>query len=427
MNSYYKKIFRYKKSIFFIFYFTILLGYFFNEDTLGGAKPDFLYHFILSEKFSNNFFQTLRDFGDKNAAAITRNSPIFWIIIGFLNKIFSLETIRLLNTLCPILISFVFYKCLQLKYKNQKEIFLILLSSVIFLSPTIRSLSIWPYSLIWGLLLFTISIYFFLKFENNNNEKISFLLSLKLLSCLILSSYIYPSFGIFCIYYYYYFYKKFGISKYFFYLLLYSVLLSLPAIYYIFTKDVLKIFNDAQGLDIELSQAYNLSNKIMIISTMFLFFILPIINWRETLIEFKKTNQKTLIFIFIFSFINIYFFNFPYIEGGSWGGGFFHKLSNMLFYNNFVFYISFVLSIFIIYFVLFKKWNNYLLLILLIAFNPQFTIYHKYFDPLIYMLFLTLFQLNMDKHFFRKKYKIFQLYFLFTGYLTMAFLKNYWL
>ena len=35
-----------------------------------------------------------------------------------------------------------------------------------------------------------------------------------------------------------------------------------------------------------------------------------------------------------------------------WGGGFFHKLSNMFFYNNFVFYISFVLSIFIIYFVL---------------------------------------------------------------------------
>ena len=160
---------------------------------------------------------------------------------------------------------------------------------------------------------------------------------------------------------------------------------------------------------------------------MFLFFILPIINWRETLIEFKKTNHRTLIFIFIFSFINIYFFNFPYIEGGAWGGGFFHKLSNMFFYNNFVFYISFVLSIFIIYFVLFKKWNNYLLLILLIAFNPQFTIYNKYFDPLIYILFLTLFQLNMDKHFFKKKYKIFQLYFLFIGYLTMAFLKNYWL
>ena len=165
----------------------------------------------------------------------------------------------------------------------------------------------------------------------------------------------------------------------------------------------------------------------MIISTMFLFFTLPIINWKETLIKLRKANHKVFIFILIFSFINIYFFNFSYIEGGSWGGGFFHKFSNFFFGNNFIFYVIFILSTFIIYSILDKKWENYLLLVLLIAFNPQYTIYNKYFDPLIYILFLNLFQLNMNKHFFNKKYKIFQLYFLFTGYLTVAFLKNYWL
>ena len=426
MSLNYKKIYNHKEIIFFIFYSTVLLGYLFNEDTLGGAKPDFLYHFIIAEKFNNNFFQTYREFGDINTAT-TRNSPVFWIIIGFLNKIFSIDTIRFLNTFCSLLISFTLYKCLQLKFYNQKKIFLILLSSTIFLSPTIRSLSIWPYSLIWGLLLFTISIYYFLKFEKSIDKETSFILSRKLLLFLILSSYIYPSFGIFCIYFYFHIYNRFGISKHLFFLLFYSLLLSMPAIYYIFTKDIIKIFNDAQGLGISTSQAFNLSNKIMIISTMFLFFTLPIINWKETLIKLRKANHKVFIFILIFSFINIYFFNFSYIEGGSWGGGFFHKFSNFFFGNNFIFYVIFILSTFIIYSILDKKWENYLLLVLLIAFNPQYTIYNKYFDPLIYILFLNLFHLNLNKHFFNKKYKIFQLYFLFTGYLTLAFLKNYWL
>jgi len=113
------------------------------------------------------------------------------------------------------------------------------------------------------------------------------------------------------------------------------------------------------------------------------------------------------------------------VEGGAWGGGFFHKFSNMFFDNNLIFYIIFILSILTIYSVLLKTWNNYSLLILLIIFNPQFTIYNKYYDPLIYVLFLTLFQLDMDRHYFKKKYRHIQLYFLSIGYLTMAFFKNY--
>ena len=52
-------------------------------------------------------------------------------------------------------------------------------------------------------------------------------------------------------------------------------------------------------------------------------------------------------------------------------------------------------------------------------------IYNKYYDPLIYILFLTLFHLDMDRHYFKKKYKHVQLYCLSIGYLTIAFFKNY--
>jgi len=419
----YKKFYNHKELIFLILYSTILFGYFFNEDTLGGARNDFLHHYEISEKFNNNFFQTFIMFGD--GLLDTRNSPVFWLIIGFLDKIFSLDTIRLLNSSCSLLIGVFFYKCLLLKFGNQKKKFLILLSSIIFLSPTIRSLSIWPYSLIWGLLFFIISIYYFLQFEKTKNTKINFIISVKLLFFLILSSYIYPSFAVFFLYFFFHIFQKFKFSKYLFFLLFYSLILSIPAIYYFFENDVLSRFNASQGLSVSHSQSLNLSNKIMIISTMFLFFILPIINLKETFLGFTKINYQIFLIIFLFSIINIYFFNFPFVEGGAWGGGFFHKFSNMFFDNNLIFYIIFILSILTIYSVLLKTWNNYSLLILLIIFNPQFTIYNKYYDPLIYVLFLTLFQLDMDRHYFKKKYRHIQLYFLSIGYLAMAFFNNY--
>jgi len=422
MNLNYKKFYNYEELVFLFFYFTILLGYFFNEDTLGGAKPDFLYHYKISQAFNGDFFQTFKMFGD---SIHTRNSPIFWIIIGFLDKVFSLEVIRLLNSLISLLIAIFFFKCLELKFKDQKKISLILLSSTVFLSPTIRSLSVWPYSITWSLLFFIISLYYFLKLEKKIDIKIYFVISLKLLFFLILSSYIYPSFAVFFLYFIFHIYQKIRLSKYLYFLFSYSLILSIPAIYYILNTDVFSSFGNAQGVSVKNTQVYNLSNKIMIISTMFLFFVLPILNLKKIFIDILKINFQVLLFIFLFSVLNIYFFNFPFIDGGRWGGGFFHKLSNMIFDNNFIFYCVFTLSLIVSYSVLSKNWNNYLLLILLILFNPQFTIYHKYYDPLIFILFLTLFEFNLKEHFFNKKFKYLQLFSFSGGFLALALLKNY--
>ena len=49
-----------------------------------------------------------------------------------------------------------------------KNIFLLFVS-LIFLSPTFRSLSIWPDSRLSGLLIFTIGIFFYLKFLDQKN------------------------------------------------------------------------------------------------------------------------------------------------------------------------------------------------------------------------------------------------------------------
>ena len=238
----YKKIFLNKNIIFIIFYLTILVGFYFDEDSLGGAKHDFLNLYLIVERFNINFIETLKNFGNPDFDLPTRNSPIFWIIFSFLNKIIPIEILRLFNSFASLLIGIYFFKCLKLKFKEQKEITLVFLSSIIFLSPTIRSLSIWPYSLIWGLLFLTISIYYFLRFKEENSIHNKFILSIKFLSFLILSSYIWPTFGVLIIFYVLHLFEEFKFSKYIFILFSYCLVLSTPFLFYIKSFDIIRFF-----------------------------------------------------------------------------------------------------------------------------------------------------------------------------------------
>ena len=193
--------------------------------------------------------------------------------------------------------------------------------------------------------------------------------------------------------------------------------------YYIVEKDVITSFTHAQGISTSLGESLNISNKIIIISTMILFFILPIINLNELLRKLKDIKILSLIIMFIFFAVNIYFFNFPSMKVGGFGGGFFYKLSNLIFENNYLFFLSFLISIITIYLTTYRNWNNYFIFLLLILFNPQLTIYNKYYDPLIYIIFLLLINFDANKHFFEKKYNYLQLYFLYIAYLLMGLLK----
>ena len=150
---------------FFICYLSIILGFYLDENSICGAKQDYIYHLQFIEEFKNNFSLAIENFGTSSAHDNlgTRNSPVFFIVFGLLNKIFQLNDLRILNTLISLLIVITFYNCLLLKYKNIKKIELIILSSLLFLSPTIRSLSIWPYSLLWGLFFFFNSNIFLFK------------------------------------------------------------------------------------------------------------------------------------------------------------------------------------------------------------------------------------------------------------------------
>ena len=204
-------------------------------------------------------------------------------------------------------------------------------------------------------------------------------------------------------------------------LLFISAILAIPCIIYLITKNFYTSFDSSQGIDVPLSKSLNISNKILIISSIFLYFILPIINFKETLYKIKKIKLTKIIFLAIFCFINIYFFNFP---NDNWGGGFFHKVSNLLFSDDYLFFFSAFFSILIIYTILEKEFKNYLLLAILIIYNPQLTIYLKYFDPLIFMIFLTLFNFDFEKHFVNKSFKYYQFYGVIIFYYIAVYSKK---
>ena len=62
-----------------IIYFSIIVGYFFGEDSIGGAYRDYNSHQHIAEKFNENFIFTLLNYDDLGH----RHSPLFYILKSF--------------------------------------------------------------------------------------------------------------------------------------------------------------------------------------------------------------------------------------------------------------------------------------------------------------------------------------------------------
>ena len=398
----------------YIYFFPIILilsiglGYYFKEDSLGGAQHDYLFHKKFFFLFLNDFKQTFSSYGSEELSA--RNSPVFYIIFAFLLKIgFTIENLRYASPLILIGYFYIFQKCLNLKYKNINVSYQILFASVILVSPTIRSLIIWPYPLIWALLIFSFSIFFFLKFQNNKKEKSAFKYSVYNVIFVAFSSYITPNFAVFSLYFLFCYFQYYGFSKKIYFIILLNIILALPALYYYFLKDFYIFSHDIYKVDS--FTKYNIFNKIIITSSLVLFYFLPFIKLNKLSLNSVATYllSPKLRLLLLISLIFYFFFNFP---SGA-GGGIFYHLSNKILGNSHILYLVFILSLIIFDLHGFFTKKNIVLFFCLIIFNPQLSIYHKYFDPLIYFLILFLFEIkNVDSIKLSKKlyFKILILY-----------------
>jgi hypothetical protein len=205
-------------------------------------------------------------------------------------------------------------------------------------------------------------------------------------------------------------------------LLLFIFIASVPSLYYIFILDVnFLVAGKTPGLNNEsINFSFNLSDKLMIISSIIFFHLSPILIMDNFFNQFKTFLIKRLIILVPLVACLIYFFNY---QLSYTGGGVFFILSNLLFDNNYCFYIG---SLFFIGFVLYiasLSLNNFFLLTLLIVSNIQNTIYHKYYEPLIFIIFFTLIKYPGIENFLKKKNNILYIYLLSVIYILMRAFK----
>lgn len=140
-----------KVTFVFILYFSLLIGFFFNENSTGGAYLDYLNQKKISQDFAKDFYKTFFSF-DKYS---TRHSPILIIFLSFFEKINLNDIfIRFINLHICLLLPILFWLILKEKFKKIDSYKLLLIVGLIFLSPIFRSLSVWPDSRIYGLIFF---------------------------------------------------------------------------------------------------------------------------------------------------------------------------------------------------------------------------------------------------------------------------------
>jgi len=401
-------------NLIFIFYSFFILGFFLNSDPNSGAFGDYQNHIRVINDFKNSLIDTLLNYDSYN----TRHSPVLYIIISFFYKLnIPDQIIRIFSIHLCLFLPFIFYKCLLTKYPKVNKEILILFSGIILISPTFWSLSIWPDSRLFGLIFFCLSIYYFLKFEFEKEN--NFKNAIKCILSYTLASYFSPNFSIFSIFYFYFFLKEFHLSKKIIYIVLLNIVLSLPAIIYIFSLETIFLFNHAiPGGKIGNLQIFNFSNKILIIFSIISFYIIPFYITKSIKLNFwsYKLITSSLAIVLLLA---IYFDYNYYLTGG----GIFFKISYFLTKNNYLFFITCFFSTIFILNIMKMNFRNSILIILLILSNPQYTIYHKYYDPLLLILFTLLFSVNLNiRNFFN--YRSLIIFYIYSGsFLIINFLK----
>ena len=399
--------------IYILLYISLISSFLLGENSTGGAIKDYINHKNISLDFSNNFSETFFNYEKYN----TRHSPVLTIFLSFFEKIKLNDfLIRFIHLNISLILPIYFYKSLNLVIKNKNTAFFLV--SLLFISPTFRTLAIWPDSRLLGLALFTISIYQYLKFQ----EKRKFFSCIKNIIFLSLSAYISPNFSLFAVFYFLnflIFYKK--DFKIIILIILLNVILSLPAFFYIFYLDI-NFLSNAAVLNQNSKSIFflgNIPNNILLIFSIVFFYLIPFLILNIFKLKLNKNLVLNITTSLVILFICINYFDYKYEYTG---GGFFFKLFYVLLNSKYLFYTTVFVSLFYVLNLLNLKFNNFLLIIILILSNPQITVYHKYYDPLLLILFFLLFNININ---FKNLEKFKNKMFIFIYFLFFLIINNF--
>tara|TARA_B100001059_G_scaffold178632_1_gene179251 strand:- start:282 stop:1514 length:1233 start_codon:yes stop_codon:yes gene_type:complete len=381
---------------------SLFLGLFLNEDASGiGTSNDFKNTWEYVELLSNGYFI--------DSSQWTRLLPFHYIFLSILNEITdSIFLVRFLFCLLSLSIPILFYLNLKIKYPTIIKGKLIILSSIIIMLPFFRSSAIWPNPHLLSIIFLLISIYFFQKWKIESKKIIDINLILHVIF-LAFAVYTRRYYVFLFLYYFLYYFQNLNLKN-FHIITFFIFLLSLPGFILIFN---FPFYLQSSGFSLKFY------NTILIIPSIFLLYILPFLK-----LDFFNLNNKGSKLILIFSLFLVIFLSLFFDYNPKLGGGYFMKISNIFLKENYFFYITSLIGIYVLTKIsLIKKENIFLIILIFLTFSNNY-MFQKYFEPLWFIILFLILDLNFLKTCLKSKFQIIIVFIFFTAYSSTALLNS---
>ena len=371
-----------KPVVYILFYITLIISFIFGENSSGGAFMDSSRMETYLDEIGANFKNGIMLFIDTKMV----HSPIFYIIKSilenFLNKLSSDLIFLTLGFFIPV----IFYSILKKQFRGLDKNLLFAISLVLYFSPYLRSSAVWATNDNIAVLFFVLSLSKFLTFtkKKDNNLKDIFLS----LFYLIIAAYIRQYYIIIAAAYAVLLFRKIEIKN-FLFLILFNSILIIPMIFYTY-----KYLLSSSDYVIKGFAKPDLIFSPLVFFTMYLFYIFPFFFQSENYDKLKEFFKDKVIFFFIVTIIFILLFFYYELPQNKYGGGMIYKISQLINSNLFFIFLSYMGAILISLTINFNFKNLLVLLIFCFMF-PFATVYQKYFDPLMIIIFFGMINSNL--------------------------------
>tara|TARA_B110001452_G_scaffold116213_1_gene96360 strand:- start:376 stop:1626 length:1251 start_codon:yes stop_codon:yes gene_type:complete len=371
-----------KPVVYILFYITFIISFYFGENSSGGAFIDSSRMETYLNEIGANFKNGIMLFIDTKMV----HSPIFYIIKSilenFLNKLSSDLIFLTLGFFIPV----IFYSILKKQFRGLDKNLLFAISLVLYFSPYLRSSAVWATNDNIAVLFFVLSLSKFLTFtkKKDNNLKDIFLS----LFYLIIAAYIRQYYIIIAAAYAVLLFRKIEIKN-FLFLILFNSILIIPMIFYTY-----KYLLSSSDYVIKGFAKPDLIFSPLVFFTMYLFYIFPFFFQSENYDKLKKFFKDKVIFFFIITIIFILLFFYYELPQNKYGGGIIYKISQLINSNLFFIFLSYIGAI-LIFLTINFNFKNLLVLLIFCFMFPFATVYQKYFDPLMIIIFFGMINSNL--------------------------------
>ena len=398
------------KIFYLILYLSLLIGFIFHEDSIGGAEYDWNIVFEAIKGFALKFDETFANYYHYSIS----HYPFYYIFVSQVYKISnSILATKIIIFHLNLILPIVFFQIIRAKF-NYKNNYLTYLPGIFFLSPGYRSSAIWILNDNIALIFFSLSILFYLKSLNASSNKKELIYITFNIIMLAAASYIRQYYAIFSIYFFCKFLEKYDFKINAYYIIINLVLASYAIKSTFFNTNLNYSFNFL---------SINLFNNIALSITIFIIYLVPIILNKYFI---KKTynyySERKFLFLLLLliTLIICFFFNYKL----EYGGGIIYRTFYQ--FNPYLYFLILSLSIVILSnFLSYNLKNNISLIICLFLAFPTIAIYQKYFDTLSLILIFSLFESLYVKRFINNlRYNMKYLYLYFAGIYSCTLIYN---